>query len=94
MFVAEAYRLGAELQRKEWEKQFDARLIPADISYTRLELKTREDAYRAFLETTLADYLAIVDPRPSAPQRQPQDRRSGQPGAAFAARRAQHGQNR
>lgn len=78
-FVAEAYRLGAVLQREEWAKKFDARLIPADIALTRLELKTREDAYQAFLETTLADYIAIVSP----------EQTSGLPHAGSLRRRPQ-----
>ena len=66
MFIAEAYRIAAEKQREAWDRQFDKPLYPtnADFSYYRLELKTREDAYRSILENTLADYLAIVDPSP------------------------------
>jgi len=60
-YVAEAYRIGATKQRDEWQRQFDQRLIPADIQLTRLELKTREDAYLAFLETQLDDYVAVVE---------------------------------
>ena len=62
MYVAEAYRIAADKQRAEWDRHFDLNLIPADIATTRLVLKTREDAYRSFLENTLADYIAIVDP--------------------------------
>ncbi len=61
-FVAAAYAMAAQKQRTAWEQYFDKPLVPADISALRLELKTREDAYAAFLETTLADYIAIVDP--------------------------------
>ena len=68
-YVAEAYRIAADKQRAEWDRHFDLNLIPADISTTRLVLKTREDAYRAFLENTLADYIAIVDPKPPEPHR-------------------------
>lgn len=60
-FVAEAYRVAAEKQRAAWDGQFDKPLYPtnADFSYYRLELKTREDAYRSILENTLPDYIAI-----------------------------------
>ena len=63
-YVLEAYRIAAEKQRQAWDGQFDKPLYPtsADFSYYRLELKTREDAYRSILENTLADYIAIVDP--------------------------------
>lgn len=61
-FVAEAYRLGADKQRDAWARMFNARIIPADISMERAILKTREDAYMAFLETNLVDYTAIVRP--------------------------------
>lgn len=60
-YVAEAYRIAADKQRAAWERYFDASIVPADISALRLELKTREDAYRSILENTLADYIAIVD---------------------------------
>lgn len=66
-FVAEAYRLGAEKQRAAWERYFEASIVPADISAVRLELRTREDAYRSILENTLDDYLAIVG-APALPQ--------------------------
>ena len=72
-FVAEAYRLKAEVQKAEWLRYFDARIIPAEIGMKKLELQTREDAYRAFLETTLDDYIAIVAPpevqKPRTPAR-------------------------
>ena len=61
-YVAEAYRIAAEKQREAWSGQFDKPLYPtnSDFSYYRLELKTREDAYRSILENTLSDYIAIV----------------------------------
>ncbi len=61
-FVALAYQNAAERQRVEWRKYFDAPTIPAELAAIRLELKTREDAYRAFLESTLVDFIALADP--------------------------------
>jgi hypothetical protein len=61
-YVAEAYRIGAERQRQAWLQYFEANLVPADLAARRLELRTREDAYRSILENTLDDYIAIIDP--------------------------------
>ncbi len=80
LFVAEAYRIAADKQRAAWDSQFDKPLYPtnADFSYYRLELKTREDAYRSILENTLADYIAIVDTEQSpAPIRRDRRRTAG-----------------
>ena len=60
-FVAASYAKAADRQKAAWEGYFDKPMIPADIQALRLELKTREDAYRSILESTLADYLAILD---------------------------------
>lgn len=59
-FVAAAYTAGADRQRAEWLKYFGATTIPADLADIRLELKTREDAYRAFTECTLADFAGML----------------------------------
>lgn len=59
-FVAESYRVGAEKQRDEWARMFHSNLVPADFMRQRDILKTREDAYMAFLETTLDAHAAIV----------------------------------
>jgi hypothetical protein len=62
-FVASAYERLANEQRLEWGRHFDAAIDPIKLAAVRLELKTREDAYRAFLETTFERFLAVVDPQ-------------------------------
>ena len=71
IFVAEAYRQAANRQHAEWMKYFSAPVIPADLAAIRLELKTREDAYRAFTETTLDDFIALADPQSAVPAHRP-----------------------
>lgn len=81
-FVALAYERAAEKQRQEWEKYFHAPVVPADLAMIRLELKTREDAYRAFLETTLEQFVALVASSVHAPH-----------WAGAGGRSVHHGQN-
>ena len=76
MYVAEAYRIAAEKQREEWLRFFEVNPIPADFTAKRLELRTREDAYRSILENTREDYIAIVDPEEAAHGRRPTGARS------------------
>ena len=66
-FVAKAYGIMADEQRAAWQRLFDGPVSdPAKLADFRLELKTREDAYRAFMETTFARYLSVVDPEAGA----------------------------
>ena len=70
-FVAEAYRIKAEAQRAAWGRMLDyPATSPQALQSERDVLKTREDAYNAFLETTFADYLAVVDPQAHAVRRE------------------------
>jgi hypothetical protein len=59
-FVAQAFALGAEIQRQAWlaASWANGEADPLKL----MELRTRADAYRAFLETTWADYLKTVNP--------------------------------
>lgn len=58
-FVALAYKVGQDSQKEAW----------MHMSWTEgnnsndalIELRTREDAYRAFLECEYADYLKLVE---------------------------------
>jgi hypothetical protein len=75
-YILEAYRIAAEKQRQAWDQYFEANLIPADLAAKRLELRTREDAYRSILENTLVDYIAIVDPETLSGSRSQQPRRA------------------
>lgn len=58
-FVALSYQIGAELQKEEWiKKSWDGGIAdPNNL----IECKVREDAYKAFLETTYEDHLKIVN---------------------------------
>jgi hypothetical protein len=58
-FVALAYDIGAKLQKEDWlRKSWDAE--KADILEL-VKLKSREDAYKAFLECEYEAYLKIVE---------------------------------
>lgn len=65
-FVAEAMEAGAKAQEAEWMRLTwvdgaqDRNGVPVDTSRLLLELRTRSDAYRAFLETSWSDYVNFV----------------------------------
>lgn len=65
-FIAEAYRISAERQREAWNALFESRLVPTDLTQQRDILRTREDAYRAFLETTFERYVEITGSTPGS----------------------------
>lgn len=57
-FVALAYKIGFEGQKEAW---LEMSWIGKDNnSEALIELKTREDAYKAFLECGYEDYLKVV----------------------------------
>lgn len=58
-FVANAMEVAAEMQLSEWvRKSWQKREADPMVL---IELQTRADAYRAFLETGLNDYAAILE---------------------------------
>lgn len=57
-FVAQAMENAADDQREEWLRQSWGSGMANPVLL--MELRTRADAYRAFLETGLEDYLARI----------------------------------
>lgn len=58
-FVALAWKIGADGQKEVWT-QLSWESGEANPT-TLIELRTREDAYKAFLESNYEDYLKIVE---------------------------------
>lgn len=58
-FVATAHKLCAELQRDEWTRVSWTGGHADPLALT--ELRTRADAYMAFLETTLETYAKLIE---------------------------------
>lgn len=58
-FVALAYKIMAELQKEDWVKaSWDGGIVDP-IKLT--SCKTREDAYKSFLEASYEDYLNRIE---------------------------------
>lgn len=60
-FVAAGWERAADLQVDAWSDAFLSAPPDTDLNTKRLELVTRADAYMAFLETTLSDYVSIFE---------------------------------
>lgn len=61
-WVASAYEAGIQANIAAWRGMLDGGKTET-LAMDRIELRTRADAYRAFLETNHADYLRLIDPK-------------------------------
>lgn len=58
-FVALAHKVGSEAQKEAWmQMSWNEGVVSNDAL---IELRTREDAYKAFLECGYLDYLKLVE---------------------------------
>lgn len=58
-FVAAAWEAAAKAQREHWAAISWTSVEPSQI--TLIECRTRADAYMAFLESGLAEYVGIIE---------------------------------